>query len=60
MQPAKPAYDSAILDTPFAQTSQLGLLFIALKPHASALPRKSNANFEFNFSNRGKNSMLDP
>jgi branched-subunit amino acid permease len=59
MQPAKPAHGSVILGTPFTQTIQLVIIFITPKPHASALPRKSNANFEFNFSHRGKNSMLD-
>jgi hypothetical protein len=47
-------------DMPFAQNSQLSQFFIALKPLVSAIALKSNANFKFNFSHRGKNSMLDP
>jgi hypothetical protein len=60
MQPAKPAHVSVILGTPFAQTSQLVILFISLKSLVSAISQKGIANFEFNFSHRGKNSMLDP
>jgi hypothetical protein len=60
MQPATLAHGSGILDTPFAQISQLGLLFIAHKPLASAISRKSNANLKFSFSHMGKNSMLAP
>jgi hypothetical protein len=47
-------------DLPFAQNSQLGLLFIALKTLVSAISRKSYANFQFNFSQKSKNSLLNP
>jgi hypothetical protein len=39
---------------PFAQLSLLGLLFIAPKPLVSAISRKGNANFEFNFDHKGQ------
>jgi hypothetical protein len=60
LQPTKPAHGSVILGTPFARISQLVILFISLKSLVSAISQKSIANFEFNFSNRDKNLMLDP